>query len=132
MPSVKSLLFGSSRDQARDTGMAFVFICLILAYVTEHPAWILASMALLLLAMVWPDVYKPAAFLWFGLARLLGAVVSRLLLSVLFFGLIVPMGCVRRLAGKDPMQRKAWRKGKSSVFRSRDRQDREADMTRPF
>ncbi|MBN2493803.1 MAG: hypothetical protein JXR96_04360 [Deltaproteobacteria bacterium] len=127
-----SRLTSPSLEQARDTAMAFALIGIILAWLTGQRAWILAAGGLLLLAMIWPGFFRPAAYLWFGLARLLGALVSRLLLSLLFFALIVPVGLIRRAAGADPMQRKAWRSGQGSVFRLRDPANERSKMSQPF
>jgi hypothetical protein len=40
-----------------------------------------------------------------GLADVLGWINTRILLSIVFFGLITPMGVVMRRLGKDPMRR---------------------------
>jgi hypothetical protein len=38
-------------------------------------------------------------------ARVLGAINTRILLSVLFYGLFTPIALIMRLRGKDPMRR---------------------------
>jgi hypothetical protein len=40
-----------------------------------------------------------------ALGAILGWVNTRIILGVVFFGLITPMGIALRLAGRDPMQR---------------------------
>lgn len=54
----------------------------------------------------WPFLFKPFYFVWMGLAVLLGAVVSRVVLVVTFYGLITPMSVLFRLFGKGVIQNK--------------------------
>lgn len=106
-------------DQARDTGLALVLICLILAY-WGWPRFLPAALVLLLLAMVWPRAFRPLAGLWFGLSHLMGRVVSTLILSALFFFLVTPVGLVRRWLGADPLKLRKWKKDRTSVFETRE------------
>lgn len=43
---------------------------------------------------------------WMGIAAVLGYINSRIILSVLYYGLFTPVGLVRRLIGRDPMNRR--------------------------
>ncbi|MFN2512082.1 MAG: SxtJ family membrane protein [Pyrinomonadaceae bacterium] len=44
---------------------------------------------------------------WMGIAAILGYVNSRILLSLVYYGLITPVGLVRRMImGRDPMKRR--------------------------
>ena len=45
--------------------------------------------------------------LWMGIAAVLGYINSRILLSVLYYGLFTPVGLVSRLIGRDPLQRRS-------------------------
>lgn len=123
---------GTARDQAKDTGMAMVLICLLVAYFGNRPKFAAVAIVLLIIDMVWPPVFHYPAKIWFGLAHLMGAVMSRVLLTVLFFGLVTPLGLLRRLAGADPMQRKKWKKGTDSVFKTRDHTYSAHDIEQPY
>lgn len=61
--------------------------------------------ALILPALVAPRALGPAHRLWMALAGVLGWVNTRVVLGLIFFGLITPMGFVMRLIRRDPMQR---------------------------
>lgn len=121
-----------TRDQAKDTGMAMVLICLIIGLVAELPTFYPPAAALLVLNMIWPGAYRPIAILWFGLSHLLGAVVSRILLTVVFFLLVLPVGLARRLAGKDTLKLRAWKRGDGSAFTLRDHVYTSADIENPY
>jgi len=125
------IFFGHSREQAKDTGLAGVLVCLLLAWWTGLEAWLFAGMGVLLVAMTLPDLFRPLAFFWFGLAELMGAVVGRVLLGLLFFLLIMPIGLLRRAFGADSLKLKDFDKNQESVFRDRT-DDPVADMERPF
>ena len=46
----------------------------------------------------------PGYWLWMGIAFVMGNVVSRLLLTLIYYGLVTPIGLLRRLLGHDPLQ----------------------------
>ena len=59
------------------------------------------GITLVALGIVFPRVLKPVYIAWMALAFTLGFLVSHLILGVLFYAVITPMGFVARLAGKD-------------------------------
>lgn len=118
--------------EARDTGMAMVLICLIVFLFTSSRNAIWIGTGLLASTMMWPGLFKPAARVWFGLSFVIGTVVSKILLSAVFFLLVTPMGLVRRMAGKDPLRLKPWKKDKASVFVHRDHSYEPDDLDAPY
>ncbi len=127
-----SFWLSTSREQAKDTGMALVLISLIVFFATREIRYVTIAAALLLLDMIWPSFYKPAAKLWFGLSHVLGTVMSKILLAVVFFVVLTPMGLLRALLGKDTMRLRQFKKGDDSVFRVRDHAFAAADIEQPF
>jgi len=77
-------------------------------------------------------VYRPLAVLWLGLSDLLGAIVSKVLLSIVFFGIVTPIGIVRRLLGKDSLKLRAFKAGSDSVMLERNHTFVAADLERPY
>jgi len=122
----------ATKAQARDTGMALVLICLLVAWFGHRRDFVGYAILLLLLDMVWPSAYKPAAKLWFGLSHVLGTVMSKILLSVVFFVVLTPVGLLRRAFGKDSMRVRGFRKDTSSVFRVRDHRFTSKDIETPY
>ncbi len=121
-----------NKDQARDTGMAMVLICLLIAIIGQKHHFTGIAAVLLVLNMVWPMLYKPVARLWLGLAHLLGTVVSKILLTVIFFVLVTPIGLIRRLTGSDVMRLKIWKKDSASVFKIREHTYTKEDIQTPY
>jgi hypothetical protein len=127
-----SRLLSATPEQAKDTGMAMVLICLLLGYFGKFPKFLGVSIALLLLTMTWPKVFRPLAGLWFGLSHLMGQVVSKIVLTVIFFVVVTPVGLIRRLMGADSLQLKKWKKGTDSVFVERQGAIQDKDLLNPY
>jgi hypothetical protein len=119
-------------EQARDTGMAMVLICLLLGYWNKFSHFLPAAIVLLIVTMAWPKLFKPLAVLWFGLSHFLGNIVSRVILTTLFFLLVTPIGLIRRLLGADPLQLKKWKHGRDSVFAVREGPIQGKDLANPY
>jgi hypothetical protein len=131
-PTPKSWWLKSTPEQAKDTGMAMVLICLLLGYWGKFPKFLPVSLVLLLLTMTWPNAFRPLAVLWFGLSHLLSQVVSRVVLTVVFFLIVTPIGVIRRWTGADALQLKKWKQGKDSVFVVREGPVQGKDMANPY
>jgi hypothetical protein len=125
-------LLSSTKEQAKDTGMAMVLICLILGSWGKFPQFLPVSVAVLLITMVWPNAFRPLATLWFGLSHVLSTVVSRVILSVLFFLVVTPIGLIRRAMGADALQLKKWKQGHDSVFVVREGVIQAKDLENPY
>ena len=112
--------------------MAMVLLLLIAALKWKYPGVLVAALAVQLVAMTIPRAFAPLAVVWFGLSNLLGAVMSRVLLTAVFFLLVTPIGLVRRLFGKDPLQLRAFKSGTGSVMQKRSHTFSAGDLERPF
>jgi hypothetical protein len=119
-------------EQAKDTGMAMVLICLLLGYFGKFPKFLGVSIVLLLITMAWPKAFKPLAGLWFGLSHLMGQVVSKIVLSAAFFLVVTPIGLIRRVMGADSLQLKKWKQGTDSVFVERQGAIADKDLLNPY
>ena len=69
---------------------------------TGHYPWlIIVAVTILLVGFVRPMLLKPIHKAWMTLAILMGWVVTRIILSVLFYIIVTPIGLSIRLLGKD-------------------------------
>ena len=119
-------------DEAKDTGLAIILILLIIEYV-KRPGWlILCTMAVLVLTMTYPAALKPPGRIWFGFSHILGTLVSKIILSLVFFLIVTPIGLVRRISGADPMRNKLWKKGDDSVLVKRNHHYSSDDLQKPY
>jgi hypothetical protein len=127
-----SRLLSASLEQARDTGLALTLLCLLLVQFKQAYKLVPLAMALLVVAMAWPRAFRPLAGLWFGLAHLIGTFMSKVILTVLFFVLVTPIGLLRRLLGNDSLQLKKWKQGQDSVFLVRANLIDKKDLHAPY
>lgn len=123
---------GITKKQAVDSGMALVLISLIVYLVWKVDTALYLAVIFLIVNMTVPTIFKPFAWLWFGFSTVLGTVMSKILLSIVFITIITPIGLLRRLFGKDSLQLKNFKKSNESVFLSRDHKYSENDIIKPF
>ncbi len=118
--------------QARDTGQAMALLCLLILIFFKQPFFAGIALVVLLINMVRPQVYKPLAKWWFALSNLLSRIVPHILLGILFYLMVTPVGLLRRALGKDSLQMKKWKKGRESVLRERNHTLSAKDIINPF
>lgn len=130
----KSLKFWHSLDKhlCKDSAFALILLLIIFYFASGNPTFIQISAILSILAMIWPDIFKPFAFIWFGLAKALGLFVPKIVLSIIFILVVLPVGLFRKIIGKDDMLLKKWKKGSESVFLNRDHTYSPQDLDHPF
>ncbi len=121
-----------SKKEASDTGMAMTLICLLLGYFTKNNMYYVAAIPVLVMTMAFPLFYYPVAILWFGLTAILGEVVSKVLLTVVYVVILMPIGIIRRMMGKDAMLLKIFKKDSSSVMVVRNHDFVADDIVNPF
>jgi hypothetical protein len=128
-----SVKFHPTGAYIKDTGLVAVLILLLVAYWQggESP-FVPLAIGMLVVVMTVPAVLKPVAVIWYYFSLGLGYVSSRIVLALIFWGVLLPVGLVRRWMGFDPMQRKAWKKGRDSVFTERNHIYTGDDLTRPY
>jgi hypothetical protein len=118
--------------KAIDTGLAMVLLLLIVHWWTGNDVFSRIGIATLVLSMTVPRIFKPLAYVWFGLAQLLGSIVSKFLLFIVFLLVVSPVGLFRRVLGKDPLKLQQWKSGTSTVFQTRNHKYSAVDIEKPY
>ena len=95
---------------------------------------ILVTIAIIALVvdMTVPQLYRPVAVLWLGLSHLLGTVVSKILLTLVFFTVVTPIGLARKLLGIDSLKLKDFKSGENSVMLIRNHTFSGKDIEKPY
>ncbi len=106
----------TSRKALRQFGLVvggvFVGIAAVVAWRHDWAlgAWGMGLLSvgsvLMVLGLGAPKVLRPMYLVWMGLAVVLGFVMTRVLLTVVFVLVMVPIGLVLRLIGKDLLDRR--------------------------
>ena len=119
------------QQQAKDTGLAFVLISLIIYLFSDQRVWVIAGIFCLLLCMICPRAYQPASRVWFGLSHFLGGIISKIILTIIFYLVVTPIGLLRQRSGADAMNLKK-RCDKDSAFTERNITFSATDMEKPY
>jgi Saxitoxin biosynthesis operon protein SxtJ len=77
------------------------------------PWFALAGLAMLAIALIRPSVLAPFNRLWTKLALLLSRIMNPVIMGVLFFLVVMPIGLVMRVLGKRPLALEMDREAKS-------------------
>jgi hypothetical protein len=91
-----------------------------------------AAFALILATVILPIIFYPFAVVWFGLSELLSIVSPAIILTIIFFLIVTPVGLIRRLLGKDSMRLKQFKKNRQSVMIDRNHLYTESDLLHTF
>ena len=121
-----------SKNQAKDTGMAMVLLLLLLGFFLNDSLYFKLSIIFLILNMIYPLIYKPIAIIWLGFSNLLGTIISKIILSLVFFIVVSPVGFIRRLMGFDSLKLRKFKESNQSVFENRDITYSGKDVENPF
>ena len=109
----------------RKFGFFFTFVFAVIGayfFYSEIMIWakafIIAAMTFLVVTLVKSDALLPLNKLWMRFGRLLGMIVSPIVLGMLFFGLFTPIAVLMRLSGRDEMRLRFSRKASHWITRS--------------
>lgn len=80
--------------------------------------------------LIYPKMLRPVYIVWMQLAHVLQFVNTRVLLCLVFFVVVTPIGCIFRLLGKDPMARKFDRN--AATYRVKSTQPSIENLEKPF
>jgi hypothetical protein len=78
-----------------------------------------AGATLVVLGLAVPRLLFWPSLVWWKLVHVLGYINTRIILTVLFAALLVPLGLFWRIAGKDPLGRRRTRSGGWSPYPAR-------------
>lgn len=126
-------MISSSKKELREFGLTVgIVLALIGGWAAwkgrEHAVYFLTAGGLLVaLGLVFPRTLKPLQKPWMMMALVMGWVMSRVILTVLFYTVLTPIGLILRLTGKDLLDIKPG-VSKDSYWRShkqRDKKDHE-------
>jgi hypothetical protein len=121
-----------TRKQCMEFGQVATLAVLIFALHYKNDHWVTAAFVLILITIILPVIFYPFAFVWFSLSELLSMVSPAILLTVIFFLIVTPVGLIRKLLGKDSMRLKQFKKGKRSVMIDRNHLYIESDLLHTF
>lgn len=102
---------GKLRSFGLLVGAVFIGIALLVLWRREWtfeglPVWLgSAGFILVVLGLTLPAALKPIYRVWMAMAVIMGFIMTHVILTVVFYLLITPIGLVMRGLGKDPLNR---------------------------
>lgn len=127
-----------NKKELRDAGLAAILLCLItysfsaFENFSEVPKIIKLTGICVVLTMVIPKALYPFAIIWYTLTNFLGFFMSRILLSIIYFVVVMPVGILRRIIGKDTLKLKQYGKSARSAFIERNKAFSKTDLQTPY
>jgi len=94
--------------------------------------WLLAATVFLAAALFLPGLLSPLNRLWMRLGRLIYVIVNPVVLAVLFYGAVMPVGLLMRAFAKDPLRRRFDPQAASYWIERSSHVDRTAGMKNQF
>ncbi len=86
--------------------LSAIGLWLITAEGIGRQVWLVVlGVSLVLLGLLLPGALGPVYRVWMRVGHVLGWINTRIILGVIFYGLITPMGLIMRMLGKDSMRR---------------------------
>ncbi len=115
-----------------DSGLALLLIMLILSQWTNLHFLFRIAIAEVLVLLIAPVLVFPFTFLWLNLSDLLGKVMSKVILVLVFIVFVCPVSLIRKAMGKDSLSLKMFKKDTGSVFKDRNHTYTRTDLTTPY
>jgi hypothetical protein len=132
MKKIKRLFAGVTRKQSGEFGLTAILVTLFLALYFKKEVYVVLAFVFTLVTLIMPVVFYPFAVIWSGLSKLLGMLSSAVMLTLVFFLVLMPVGVLRKLMGKDRMRQKQFKKTRQSVLVTRDHLFTEEDFLNSF
>lgn len=120
------------REKSRDTGMALVLLLLVAYLFRKDELFVVSATVIHVINMTLPDIYRPVATIWFGLSRVVGTAVSMIVLVIVFFFVVTPIGMLRRATGRDSLRLRMFGASDESVFIKRNHLFKPKDLEKPY
>ena len=96
----------------KNFGLTFACVFIIIALwplLAGEPIrlWsIIVSIFLVIISFIFPKILRPFNKWWYKFGILLGSIVSRIVIPLVFYLVITPMGLIMRFFGKDFLEKK--------------------------
>jgi len=121
-----------SKKEHSDSGLALLLITLIMGFWYNLHLASQVAIAEVLVLLVAPVLVFPFTFLWLNISDLLGKVLSKIILTIIFFLFVWPVALIRKAIGKDTLRLKDFKKNTNSVFTERNQTFTKTDFNTPY
>ncbi|HWV65045.1 SxtJ family membrane protein [Chitinophaga sp.] len=121
-----------SRQQCMESGQVAAAAMLAVSLYYRDFRLVAVALLFLLITLLAPRLLYPLAVVWFGLAKVLGEINVRILLTLVFIVVVIPVGMWRKWMRKDTLQLRRFKKDKGSVMDIRNHVYTKEDLQHTF
>ena len=123
---------GISREQTKEFGMLTVVVMSFLAFYLRQNNLSVVIFILALLTLLFPVIFYPFAWVWFGLSKGMGKFSTGILLGVVFCIVVIPVGLIRKMMHLDGLKIKQFKKTTDTVLLTREHIYVDSDLIHTF
>jgi hypothetical protein len=120
------------KQQCVEFGQVAILVVLLFALKYKTAIWVDIAFGLTLVTILIPYLLYPFAFIWFGISEILSTIGPVVLMTIIFFVVVMPVGLFRKMLGKDTLKLKQFKKGSGSVMHVRDHTFTKDDLVHTF
>jgi hypothetical protein len=126
------LKFNFSKKEHSDSGLALILLTLIAGFWLQNNTAFKFAVAEVLVVLVVPVLMYPFTFLWLNISNLLGSVMSKVILIIIFYVFVFPVALFRKAKGIDTLKLKQFKKNTETVFIKRNHSYSKDDFVNPY
>lgn len=109
----------NDKVKSLETLLVLVGALIIVFWVSPKKIYLLIGLIFILIGIISPFLAEKISWVWLKFAELLGSVMSKLILSIIYFCFLVPIALIYRLTQKNPLFLK---RREGSYYTERDQQ----------
>jgi Saxitoxin biosynthesis operon protein SxtJ len=113
------------RNKVAETIIVLVLAFAILYWKFQSIYWLVAAILVGLIGLFIPFIAGKIHWFWMGLAHAIGYLMSKILLTLIFFVIVFPLAMLSRIGRKNPLQLKP---GGDSYFKVRNQLYKKEDL----
>ncbi len=95
-----------SKAKSLETLLVLTGALIIVYWVSPKKIYLLIALIFIVIGVVSPFLSAKISWVWLKFAELLGSVMSKIILSIVYFVFLVPIAIVQRLIKKNPLNLK--------------------------
>lgn len=116
--------------QQKHTSLSIIAIGFGILFLFFHKQWMLVPIGMVFVGFLIGNIGELIHHTWMMIAKILGFINSRLLLSISFFIILTPIALLMRLLKKGSFQKTV--PNRNSVFTARNHEYSKTDLANPF
>jgi hypothetical protein len=120
------------KEQTKEFGMLAVLVVSFIAFYFHRYQLLPVIFILALSVLLFPFILYPFAFVWLGFSKWVGRISTGILLGLIFFIIVTPIGLIRRLMKVDGLNINRFKKSRESVLTPREHVVENTDLMHTF